>query len=69
MTEARNFTWQQKFTDVLNLCPDDEQMAVLTHAIVNYGTYGIEPEIADDFPLGTLFKALRSDIDNSIIGE
>ena len=56
------FTWFDKFTEVLAAVPA-EQRDELAVAIVAYGAFGEERELA--YPLNALFAALREDVDNS----
>ena len=57
------FTWFDKFTEVLESIPDDEQRDEFAAALVMYGALGKEPELA--WPLNALFAAVRPDVDNS----
>lgn len=60
----RVFTWHAKYTRAIEKLPTDEDMAALTKAIIQYGTYGIEPEF--DGYLAATFEVLKDDIDYSI---
>ena len=61
---ARSFTWFEKFGDVLEALPDENQ-AEFALAIVRYGSLCEEPEF--DSPLmAALFTAIREDVDNSL---
>ena len=61
---ARSFTWFEKFGEVLEALPDENQ-AEFALAIVRYGSLGEEPEF--DSPLmAALFTAIREDVDNSL---
>lgn len=61
---ARAFTWFEKFGEVLEALPDENQ-AEFALAIVRYGSLGEEPEF--DSPLmAALFTAIREDVDNSL---
>lgn len=57
------FTWFEKFTRVLDKMPDPDRTAMMM-AIVNYGTYGTEPDFG--YPLSAVFEGVREDIDNSV---
>ena len=62
---ARSFTWFEKFGEVLEALPDENQTEFAL-AIVRYGSLGEEPEF--DSPLmAALFTAIREDVDNSLI--
>lgn len=56
------FTWFPKLTATVAKVPE-EQRHVLLWALVEYGTYGIEPAL--EYPLDAIFESLREDIDNS----
>lgn len=61
---ARAFTWFEKFGEVMETLPDENQ-AEFALAIVRYGSLGEEPEF--DSPLmAALFTAIREDVDNSL---
>lgn len=61
---ARSFTWFEKFGEVMETLPDENQ-AEFALAIVRYGSLGEEPEF--DSPLmAALFTAIREDVDNSL---
>ena len=61
---ARSFTWFEKFGEVLEALPDENQ-AEFALAIIRYGSLGEEPEF--DSPLmAALFTAIREDVDNSL---
>lgn len=61
---ARSFTWFEKFGEVLEALPNENQ-AEFALAIVRYGSLGEEPEF--DSPLmAALFTAIREDVDNSL---
>lgn len=60
----RTFTWFPKLTRVLSDVPDGEGRAALALALIEYGTYGAEPDL--QWPLSALFEAVRDDIDNSV---
>lgn len=61
---ARSFTWFEKFGEVMEALPDENQ-AEFALAIVRYGSLGEEPEF--DSPLmAALFTAIREDVDNSL---
>lgn len=61
---ARSFTWFEKFGEVMEALPDENQ-AEFALAIVRYGSLGEEPEFSS--PLMTaLFTAIREDVDNSL---
>lgn len=59
---GRKFSWFPKFTDVMGSVPE-EHRCELMWALVQYGTYGVEPDL--DWPLAAIFAALREDVDNS----
>lgn len=56
------FTWFPKLTTTVAKVPE-KQRHVLLWALVQYGTYGIEPAL--EYPLDAIFESLREDIDNS----
>ena len=56
------FTWFPKLTKVVESVPDEFQGKLLM-ALIQYGTYGTEPEL--EWPLSSIFESLREDIDNS----
>lgn len=61
---ARSFTWFEKFGEVMETLPAENQ-AEFALAIVRYGSLGEEPEF--DSPLmAALFTAIREDVDNSL---
>lgn len=61
---ARSFTWFEKFGEVMEALPDENQ-SEFALAIVRYGSLGEEPEF--DSPLmAALFTAIRDDVDNSL---
>lgn len=61
---ARSFTWFEKFGEVMEALPAENQ-AEFALAIVRYGSLGEEPEF--DSPLmAALFTAIREDVDNSL---
>lgn len=61
---ARSFTWFEKFGEVMEALPNENQ-AEFALAIVRYGSLGEEPEF--DSPLmAALFTAIREDVDNSL---
>lgn len=60
--DGRKFSWFPKFTDVMGSVPE-EHRGELMWALVQYGTYGVEPDL--DWPLAAIFAALREDVDNS----
>lgn len=61
---ARSFTWFEKFGEVMEALPDENQ-SEFALAIVRYGSLGKEPEF--DSPLmAALFTAIREDVDNSL---
>ena len=57
------FTWLPKFTKTLLSVPEEHQ-AALFRALVQYGSYGLEPEF-EDWALKAVFESLREDIDNN----
>lgn len=59
---GESFTWFPKLTRTVERVPE-EQRGLLLWALVQYGTYGTEPEL--EYPLDMAFEALRDDIDNS----
>ena len=61
---ARSFTWFEKFGEVLEALPDENQ-AEFALAIVRYGSLGEEPEF-DSTLMAALFTAIREDVDNSL---
>lgn len=56
------FTWFDRLTRVINGMPEDYR-GELALALINYGTYGTEPDL--EWPLDSLFDSLKDDIDNS----
>ena len=60
---GRKFSWFPKFTDVMGSVPEEHRGEIMW-ALVQYGTYGVEPDL--DWPLSAVFAALREDVDNSI---
>lgn len=61
---ARSFTWFEKFGEVLEALPDENQ-AEFVLAIVRYGSLGEEPEFGSPL-MAALFMAIREDVDNSL---
>lgn len=61
MQEAK-FTWFPKLTATVAKVPEEQRGAILW-ALAQYGTFGIEPDLA--WPLDAIFESLREDIDNS----
>lgn len=61
---ARAFTWFEKFGEVLEALPDENQ-AEFALAIVRYGSLGEEPEFGSPL-MAALFTAIREDVDNSL---
>lgn len=61
---AVKFTWHEKFTRTLEKVPE-EYRGILALAIINYGTYGLEPEFSE-WGLIAAFEGVREDIDNSV---
>lgn len=59
---GEKFTWQPKFTRVIEQLPDELFREIVT-AIVQYGTFGIVPEL--EFPCNVIFESLKDDIDYS----
>ena len=60
--KASKFTWFPKITATLERVPE-QQRAELAWALIQYGTYGTEPDLA--WPLDAIFESLREDISNS----
>ena len=60
--EPEKFTWFPKLTATCAKVPAG-QRGLLYEALVNYGTFGIEPSL--QWPLDAIFESLREDIDNS----
>ncbi|KRN55063.1 MAG: hypothetical protein KHZ79_01165 [Atopobium minutum] len=56
------FTWNPKFTRIIEQLPDELYRKVVS-AILQYGTYGIVPEL--EFPCNLIFESLKDDIDYS----
>lgn len=56
------FSWFPKLTKTLERVPE-EQRADIAWALICYGTYDEEPDLA--WPLDAIFESLRDDIDNS----
>lgn len=61
---ARSFTWFEKFGEVMEALPDENQ-AEFALAIVRYGSLGEEPEFGSPL-MAALFTAIREDVDNSL---
>lgn len=61
---GKKFTWHEKFSETLKKVPS-EYRGDLALAMIDYGTYGIEPEF-DEWGLSAAFEGVRDDIDNSI---
>ena len=61
---ARAFTWFEKFGEVMEALPDENQ-AEFALAIVRYGSLGEEPEFSSPL-MAALFTAIREDVDNSL---
>ena len=61
---ARAFTWFEKFGEVMETLPDENQ-AEFALAIVRYGSLGEEPEFSSPL-MAALFTAIREDVDNSL---
>lgn len=61
---ARSFTWFEKFGEVMEALPDENQ-AEFALAIVRYGSLGEEPEFSSPL-MAALFTAIREDVDNSL---
>lgn len=60
----RSFSWMPKFTRISKMIKDPIQKLAFMEAILDYGTYGIEPEL--DYPFNLSFEGVREDIDYSI---
>lgn len=60
----RSFSWMPKFTRISKMIKDPMQKLAFMEAILDYGTYGIEPEL--DYPFNLSFEGVREDIDYSI---
>ena len=60
--EGAKFSWFPKFTSTIEMVPEEQRLELFM-AIVNYGTYGIETDLA--WPLDAIFESLKDDIDNS----
>ncbi|MCI6844457.1 MAG: DUF6291 domain-containing protein [Coriobacteriaceae bacterium] len=60
--DGAKFTWFPKLTSTVAKVPE-EHRGLFLWALAQYGTYGIEPELA--WPLDAIFESLREDIDNS----
>ena len=60
--EGAKFTWFPKITSTAEKVPEERRGEFLW-ALVWYGTYGIEPDLA--WPLDAIFESLREDIDCS----
>ena len=58
-----DFTWLERYTDVLDKLQSESDKARLALAIVEYGSHQIEPEL--EYPLDLAFAALRENIDFS----
>ena len=56
------FTWFPKLTVTAEKVPE-ELRPTFVWALVQYGTYGIEPEL--EWPLDAVFEGVRDDIDRS----
>lgn len=61
MTETK-FSWFPKLTATVAKVPE-EHRGTLLWALVQFGTYGVEPEL--EWPLDAIFASLREDIYNS----
>lgn len=61
---ARAFTWFEKFGEVMEALPDENQ-AEFALAIVRYGSLGEEPKFSSPL-MAALFTAIREDVDNSL---
>lgn len=60
--DGAKFTWFPKLTSTVAKVPDEHKGAFLW-ALAQYGTYGVEPDLA--WPLDAIFEGLREDIDCS----
>lgn len=60
--DGAKFTWFPKLTSTVAKVPG-EHRGMFLWALAQYGTYGIEPDLA--WPLDAIFESLREDIDNS----
>lgn len=60
MGEPSRFTFQEKFSRVISMCPEGMRGQLL-EAVWAYGAYGEEPNL--EFPLDTIFEGIREDID------
>ena len=56
------FTWFPKLTVTAEKVPE-ELRPTFVWSLIQYGTYGIEPEL--EWPLDAVFEGVRDDIDNS----
>lgn len=56
------FTWFPKLTITAEKVPE-ELRPTFVWSLIQYGTYGIEPEL--EWPLDAVFEGVRDDIDNS----
>ena len=59
-----SFTCFDHFAEVIHKCPTKEMQSELALAIIDYGIYGIEPEL--DWQLDGMFCAMKVSIDNSV---
>ena len=60
--EVRKFAWLPRFTNMIAKVPSAEHRYILMWSIIQYGTYGTEPEL--DYPLDVFFDEAKEDIDN-----
>jgi hypothetical protein len=65
--QAHEFTWSEKITRVLNSLPA-EYVGEMALAIVNYGTYGDEPQFSEPL-LGCVFVSIQDEIDRDCKNE
>lgn len=59
-----SFTWLDKFTDAVSAIPDASRRRELEVALVEYGAFGVEPDL-EDWALAAIFACAKPDIDYS----
>lgn len=62
MAKQAKFTWFEKFSNVVETLPEQDQLWFVKK-IFAYGMYGTDPEF--EFPYTMVFAAIKEDIDNS----
>ncbi len=60
----QKFTWFPKITRTYNMIEDDSHKLLFIRAVIEYGTYGIEPDLP--YPVNAMFESIKDDISYSV---